>query len=89
MLGNPKQNPASNFRPYENYARELMHLFSIGLVELNPDGSTRLDAQLQPVPTYDQSIIEGFAHVYTGWHYAVAPTFQQAARGFANQFAPM
>jgi uncharacterized protein (DUF1800 family) len=89
MLGNPKPNSASNIRPDENYARELMQLFSIGLVELNPDGSTRLDAQLQPVPTYDQSIIEGFAHVYTGWHYAGAPTFQQAARGFANQFAPM
>jgi uncharacterized protein (DUF1800 family) len=89
MLGNQKPNPVFNIRPDENYARELMQLFSIGLVELNPDGSTRLDGQLQPIPTYDQAIIEGFAHVYTGWHYAGALSFQQAARGFANQFIPM
>lgn len=89
MLGNQKPNPALNIRPDENYARELMQLFSIGLVELNPDGSTRLDGQFQPIPTYDQSIIEGFAHVYTGWNYAGAPSFEFASRGFANQVVPM
>ena len=66
MLGNEKPNPTLNIRPDENYARELMQLFSIGLVELNIDGSEKLD-QGQPIPTYDQEIIEGFAHVYTGW----------------------
>lgn len=89
MLGNQKPNPALNIRPDENYARELMQLFSIGLVELNADGSTRLDGQLQPIPTYDQSVIEGFAHVYTGWHYAGAPSFEFASRGYANQVVPM
>ena len=67
MLGNEKPDGALNIRPDENYARELMQLFSIGLVELNIDGSTVTDTQGIPIPTYDQAIIEGFAHVYTGW----------------------
>ncbi|MFQ5981888.1 MAG: DUF1800 family protein [Woeseiaceae bacterium] len=89
MLGNEKPNPALNIRPDENYARELMQLFSIGLVELNNDGSVILDAQDQPVPTYSQEIIEGFAHVFTGWNYAGAPSFQQARRTDFNQTVPM
>ena len=43
MAGNEKPNPALNIRPDENYAREVMQLFSIGLVELNNDGSPKLD----------------------------------------------
>lgn len=89
MLGNEKPNPALNIRPDENYARELMQLFTIGLVELNPDGTPRLDAQNQEIPTYDQAIIEGFAHVNTGWHYAGAPSFQQARQTDFNQTIPM
>ena len=89
MLGNEKPNPALNIRPDENYARELMQLFTIGLIELNPDGSPRLDAQNQQVVTYDQAIIEGFAHVNTGWHYAGAPNFQSAFRNAFNQTTPM
>lgn len=89
MLGNERPNAESNIRPDENYARELMQLFSVGLVELDTDGSVRLDEQNQPVPTYDQSIIEGFAHVYTGWTYAGFTTFDQAFRTPANQVVPM
>jgi uncharacterized protein (DUF1800 family) len=89
ILGNEKPNPALNIRPDENYARELMQLFSIGLVELNADGSDRLDGQNQPIPTYNQAIIEGFAHVYTGWNYAGAPSFEQARRNDVNQSIPM
>lgn len=89
MLGNEKPNPALNIRPDENYARELMQLFSIGLLELNADGSSRLDGQNQPIPTYNQLVIEGFAHVYTGWHYAGAPSFEQARQNDANQSVPM
>ncbi len=70
MLGNQKPDAARNIRPDENYARELMQLFTIGLVELGPDGSVRRDGQGQPVPTYDQATIEGFAHVFTGWNFA-------------------
>ena len=89
MLGNEKPNPALNIRPDENYARELMQLFSIGLVELNQDGTVRLDGNNQPIPTYDQAIIEGFAHVFTGWHYAGAAAFELAFRNDNNQTVPM
>ena len=88
MLGNEKPNQTLNIRPDENYARELMQLFSIGLVELNIDGSEKLD-QGQPIPTYDQEIIEGFAHVYTGWTYAGAPRFQDVFPTPARQVLPM
>ena len=53
--------------PDENYAREVMQLFSIGLNELNPDGTLRLDAQGLPIPTYDQTTIAETAKVFTGW----------------------
>ncbi len=75
MLGNEKPDAARNIRPDENYARELMQLFTIGLVELNPDGTEKLDAQGQPIPSYTQEIIEGFAHVYTGWTFGGSPAF--------------
>ncbi len=86
MLGNEKPNQALNIRPDENYARELMQLFSIGLVELNLDGSIKTDAMGLPINTYDQDIIKGFAHVYTGWHFADNPSWYQIR---PNEFAPM
>ncbi len=89
MLGNQKPNSVLNIRPDENYARELMQLFSIGLVELNSDGSARLDGQGNAIPTYDQGTIEGFAHVFTGWTWAGSPEFQLARRTRENQVMPM
>ncbi|MEZ5564486.1 MAG: DUF1800 domain-containing protein [Gammaproteobacteria bacterium] len=89
MLGNHKPDAALNIRPDENYARELMQLFSIGLVQLNLDGSTTLDGQGQPIPTYDQATVEGFAHVYTGWNWAGGASFRQARPSIANQSLPM
>jgi uncharacterized protein (DUF1800 family) len=89
MLGNERPNPVLNIRPDENYARELMQLFSIGLVELNSDGSTILDGFNQAISTYDQAIIEGFAHVYTGWTYAGSPSFELARQTELNQIVPM
>lgn len=76
MKGNSKPDPERNIRPDENYARELLQLFSIGLEQLNPDGTPQLDAEGVPLPTYDQSIVEGFAHVFTGWHFANAEEFR-------------
>ena len=89
MLGNQKPDTLRNIRPDENYARELMQLFTIGLVELNLDGSVRRDSQGRAIPTYDQQVIEGFAHVYTGWTYAGAPSFAGAFPTIANQVMPM
>jgi uncharacterized protein (DUF1800 family) len=82
MLGNQKANPATNIRPDENYARELMQLMSIGLIELNMDGSARLDTAGATIPTYNQNIIEGFARVFTGWKWACPST--NSACTFAN-----
>jgi uncharacterized protein (DUF1800 family) len=52
--------------PDENYAREVMQLFSIGLFELNMDGTPR-QANGAPVETYDMDDIRGLAKVFTGW----------------------
>jgi uncharacterized protein (DUF1800 family) len=68
MLGNRKNDPALNIRPDENYAREILQLFSIGLVQLNQDGTPVL-VNGQPVPTYNQDTVRGFAHVFTGWNF--------------------
>ena len=89
MLGNEKPDPVRNIRPDENYARELMQLFAIGLVELNQDGTVRLGTDNEPIPTYDQAIIEGFAHVFTGWTYAGSPVFQGAFPTELRQITPM
>jgi len=72
-LQNQRAWPEENIRPDENYAREILQLFSIGLWHLNIDGSRRLDAGGNPIPTYDQDVIENFARVFTGWNYADAP----------------
>lgn len=58
--------------PNENYAREILQLFSIGLSELHPDGTPVLDGGGAPVPTYDQDDIKEFAKIFTGWTYADA-----------------
>ena len=53
--------------PDENYAREVMQLFTIGLVELNADGSVKLDANGRPIETYTEEDVRGLARVFTGW----------------------
>jgi uncharacterized protein (DUF1800 family) len=66
-LGNRKQDLATGRLPDENYAREVMQLFTIGLYQLNPDGSLRLDARREPIETYGMSDIAGLARVFTGF----------------------
>ncbi len=65
-VGNQKARPEINQYPDENFAREVMQLFSIGLWELNLDGTRRLDAFGQPIPTYGNAAITEFARVFTG-----------------------
>lgn len=65
-LNNPKSNPAVNRFPDENYAREAMQLFTIGLYQLNNDGSRQLDSLGKPIPTYDNEDIQEFAKIFTG-----------------------
>ncbi|MBO1256050.1 DUF1800 domain-containing protein [Alteromonas sp. 5E99-2] len=90
MLGNQAPDNTLNIRPDENFARESMQLFSIGLVELNLDGTLRLDENGLAIPTYNQDIIENYARVYTGWNFAGAneQTFTQFSRNY-NSRAPM
>lgn len=65
-LNNSKSNPEQNIRPDENYAREVMQLFTIGLYELNPDGTLIFDANNEPIAAYDNDDIAEFAKVFTG-----------------------
>ena len=74
-VDNQKPDPVNNIYPDENYAREIMQLFSIGLWELNQDGTRKLDSLGNPIPTYDNHDISQFARVFTGltwggttWH---------------------
>jgi len=69
MAGNRKANASGTISPDENFARELMQLFSIGLVQLNIDGSPITDSNGKSINTYDLETIEGFARVFTGWNY--------------------
>jgi uncharacterized protein (DUF1800 family) len=64
-LDNPKTDPASGTHPDENFAREVMQLFSIGLYELNPDCSHKMSGGKE-IPTYDNEDISEFAKVFTG-----------------------
>jgi uncharacterized protein (DUF1800 family) len=65
-LNNPAEDEARNIHPDENYAREIMQLFTIGLVELHPDGTTRLDASGREIPTYSNEDVKQLARVFTG-----------------------
>lgn len=68
-LQNRKADPAENRFPDENYAREIMQLFSIGLFELNPDGTRKQDENGDDIPTYDNEDITNFARVFTGFSF--------------------
>ncbi|MCE4555345.1 DUF1800 domain-containing protein [Roseateles cellulosilyticus] len=67
MRGNQKEDPKTGRVPDENYAREVMQLFSIGLVQLNADGTTKQGTDGRPLDTYTQSNITDLARVFTGW----------------------
>lgn len=75
----------------ENYPRELMQLFTIGLDMLNDDGSLQLDGNGNPIPTYTQDQVQAFAKAYTGWTYATATggVPSKFPNPTANYFAPM
>ena len=55
--------------PNENYAREIMQLFTVGLFMLNQDGTLQLDGTGNPIPTYDQNVVNNLAKVFTGWRF--------------------
>ncbi|HMJ91366.1 MAG TPA: DUF1800 family protein, partial [Candidatus Acidoferrum sp.] len=69
MRRNDKGNIAAGTHPNENYAREILQLFSVGLNRMWPDGTLVLNSAGDIVPTYDQDVIIGYSHVFTGWNY--------------------
>jgi hypothetical protein len=69
MQRNDKGNIITGAHANENYAREIMQLFSIGLNRMWPDGTLVMNSQGEVVPTYDQNVILGFAQIFTGWNY--------------------
>jgi uncharacterized protein (DUF1800 family) len=71
MVNNDKTTGTVN--PNENYAREVMQLFSIGVWQLNQDGTEVLDANGAPIPTYTQATVDGYANLFTGWTYPLLP----------------
>jgi uncharacterized protein (DUF1800 family) len=72
-IRNLKADPVKGTAPDENYAREVMQLFTIGLVQLQADGTLMLDAAGQPIPTYDQAVVSETAKILTGWTWANLP----------------
>ena len=69
MAKNRQEDPVLGTRPDENFAREVMQLFSIGLSMLDESGELILDANGEPIPTYDQDVIKDMARALTGWTY--------------------
>jgi uncharacterized protein (DUF1800 family) len=69
MLESEKDDAAKGIHPNENYPREVLQLFSIGLVELNIDGSPRLSGG-KAIPTFGEAEVKGFAKAFSGWTFA-------------------
>jgi len=78
MLNSERDNPETGAHPNENYAREVLQLFSIGLIKLNQDGTPQVGGTGQPIPTYDETVVQGFAKAFTGWSYGNAKHFDDA-----------
>ncbi len=75
--------------PNENYPREILQLFSIGLYMLNQDGALILDGQGHPIPTYDQTTIDNLSKVFTGWTFCNTGNCPNAVPGSVNYKDPM
>ncbi len=94
-LRNLKEDAATGRVPDENYAREVMQLFTIGLYQLNPDGSHKLDGSGQRISTYGNNDVMGLARVFTGFSWAGPDTSnarffgQASARDPNREVAPM
>jgi uncharacterized protein (DUF1800 family) len=69
-MRNRKEDPATGRLPDENFAREVMQLYSIGLNQLNNDGSLKLDANGRPIETYGNDDVMAMAKVFTGFSWA-------------------
>ena len=84
-LGNRKADPVNKIYPDENFAREIMQLMSIGLWQLNSDGTRKLDGQGQPIPTYNNGDITELARVFTGLSFGNNTYFDLYPRDFTQR----
>jgi len=92
MANNAAADPKAGTVANENYAREVMQLFSIGTVMLNLDGTPQLDAKGNRIPTYDQANVTELARVFTGWTFAPQsgpPEWGINVDGLTNMAVPM
>jgi uncharacterized protein (TIGR03437 family) len=88
MVNNVKANPTTGTAANENYARELMQLFTLGLVQLDSTG-VPITSGGATVPEYDQTTVSEMAKVMTGWTYGETPGFASLWPNMAYYFAPM
>lgn len=93
-LGNQKEDPNTGRLPDENYSREVMQLFTIGLLQLNLDGTPKLASNGQPLESFTQSDVSNLARVFTGYESdnsegysqsAVAPTYTLRNVGYTRR----
>ncbi len=87
MVNNNKPTPGHGAN--ENYAREILQLFTVGLVELDNSARPKKDNKGNPIPAYDQDMVEGFANAFTGWTYAPLPGANSRWTNPTNWDAPM
>ncbi|MEO1253011.1 MAG: DUF1800 domain-containing protein [Pseudomonadota bacterium] len=88
-LQNQKADPSKNVVPDENYAREIMQLFSIGTLELQANGDLRLDGGGQPIETYDNDDVTELAKVFTGLSWAERSRFLGRPDNIRSEYLPL
>ena len=88
MVNNVKANPAAGTAPNENYAREVMQLMTLGLVQLDPTG-VPVRSGGSTIPEYNQTTVTQMAKVLTGWTYGQTPGFGSVWPNMPYYFSPM
>ena len=87
-MANNQKTTSTGISPNENYAREILQLFAVGVNLLNDDGTDRKGLDGKPIPAYTQEEIKGFARVFTGWTYptraGVTPTTRLNGQNLAG-----
>jgi uncharacterized protein (DUF1800 family) len=89
MVNNDKANPAKGTSANENYGREFMQLFTLGLTQLNTDGTPVLDSKGVPLPTYKAADVTGVSRAFTGWTYPPMPGFNTSGHNRTYYIGPM
>lgn len=91
MVTSEKEDEKAGIRPNENYAREFLQLFTVGMVLLNADGSAQPDSAGRPMASYNEEVVKGFAQAFTGWTFAASTNhFRELDENLeSNWFTPM